>query len=190
MADDELRTEWPIHWSAVWVGALVALSVALIIGLAGISVGAHKVGVRLASSRDLGLGALVFSVFGAFLSFAAGAWVANRLAGHRQAENAIVHGAIVWTLTVPMLLLFAALGAGAYWGGWYGGLAGTPAWVNLPGADPHAAVAARNSALGAVTALLIGLAGSVVGGWLASGQPMRLWGQYEHASNKPRRTNP
>ncbi len=31
---------------------------------------------------------------------------------------------------------------------------------------------ARNSALGAITALLLGLIGSVVGGWMASGEPM------------------
>jgi len=32
--------------------------------------------------------------------------------------------------------------------------------------------ATRNSALGAVSALLIGLVGSVIGGWMASGEPM------------------
>jgi len=30
----------------------------------------------------------------------------------------------------------------------------------------------RNSALGALTALLLGLVGSVIGGWMASGEPM------------------
>ena len=59
---------------------------------------------------------------------------------------------------------------------WYGGLAGTPVWVT-PGAvaDPQAAlIIARNGALGAVTALLLGLAGSAVGGWMASGEPMTI----------------
>jgi hypothetical protein len=32
----------------------------------------------------------------------------------------------------------------------------------------------RNSALGVVTALLLGLIGSVIGGWMASGEPMTL----------------
>jgi hypothetical protein len=32
----------------------------------------------------------------------------------------------------------------------------------------------RNAALGGVTALLLGLAGAVVGGWLASGEPMSI----------------
>lgn len=34
--------------------------------------------------------------------------------------------------------------------------------------------ATRNSALGAVTALLLGLVGSVIGGWMASGEPMNF----------------
>jgi hypothetical protein len=34
--------------------------------------------------------------------------------------------------------------------------------------------ATRNSALGAMTALLLGLIGSVIGGWLACGEPMSL----------------
>jgi uncharacterized membrane protein YeaQ/YmgE (transglycosylase-associated protein family) len=32
-------------------------------------------------------------------------------------------------------------------------------------------MAARNSALGAITALLLGLVGSVIGGWLGSRKP-------------------
>jgi uncharacterized membrane protein YeaQ/YmgE (transglycosylase-associated protein family) len=41
--------------------------------------------------------------------------------------------------------------------------------------DPHTALAlARNGALGAVAALLLGLVGSVVGGWIASGEPMTI----------------
>jgi membrane protein implicated in regulation of membrane protease activity len=88
----------------------------------------------------------------------------------------MLHGAIVWLVTVPLLVALAAIGAGTLFGGWYGGLAGTPIWVtpNNVAADPGAATAARNTALLAVTALLIGLVGSVLGGWLASGEPMSV----------------
>jgi hypothetical protein len=49
-------------------------------------------------------------------------------------------------------------------------------WVtpNVVAADPAAATAARNAALGTVTALLIGLMGAVIGGWMASGEPMSI----------------
>jgi hypothetical protein len=38
--------------------------------------------------------------------------------------------------------------------------------------DPNVATAARNGALATFTTLLIGLVGSVIGGWMASGEPM------------------
>ena len=74
-----------------------------------------------------------------------------------------------------MLLLVASLGAASHWGGWYAGLAGRPAWaMAVPPVDPAAAAAARNAAFGALVALVLGLVGSVLGGWMASGEPMTL----------------
>src|SRR5919201_6280046 len=170
---------WPINWSAIWVGALAALAVSVIISLAGAALGAHQLGPggRIASWKDVGFGALVFSVVGAFAAFVVGGWVAGKINGFRRAETDMLHGAIVWLVAVPLLVAFAALGAGTLFGGWYGGLAGTPVWAtpSTVAADPAAAAAARNTALLAVTALLIGLVGSVLGGWLASGEPMSVY---------------
>ena len=122
-------------------------------------------------------------MFGSFLSFVLGGWAAARVTGTRRAETAMLHGAIAWLVTVPGLLFFAALGAGGYLGTWYGGLAAPPAWA--PQATPMvesaaAALAARNAALGALTAILLGLVGSVVGGWMGSGERMSL-----NYSNRP-----
>jgi len=49
--------------------------------------------------------------------------------------------------------------------------------------------ASRNSALGAVTALLLGLIGSVIGGWLASGEPMNFT-HYRTRGTRMARANP
>src|SRR5262245_16481879 len=83
---------WPVYWSAIWVGALTAIAVALIIGLMGISLGAHQVGPARAARGGFGLGALIFSVLGAFLAFAAGGWVTAKIAALRRAETAMLHG--------------------------------------------------------------------------------------------------
>ncbi len=171
-------TAWPVAWSGIWVGALTTLWLGLLIGLIGIAVGAHRAGAgRIVRWSEFGLGTLVFSVFGAFLSAAGGAWVTGRIAALRRPETAILHGAVMWVLTVPLLLALVALGAGGFYGEWYAGLAGSPAWARPPAtapADPEAARVARNAALGSLTALLIGLMGAAVGGWMASGEPMRL----------------
>jgi len=164
--------EWPVSWSAIWVGGLAALATGLIFGLAGAALGAYSE-TRIVNWHKFQMWALVFSICSAFFAYVIGGWTAGKILGARRAEHAVLHGAIAWLVTIPILLVLASLGAASYFGVWYGGLAGTPPWVSpVVAVDPQAAIIARNGALGALTALLIGLAGSVIGGWMASGEPM------------------
>jgi hypothetical protein len=175
MAEHESWRPWPF-WSAVWVGTLAAIAVGLIIGLIGFAIGAHEMTApRFTTWKNVRLLTSIFDICGAFFAFVAGGWIAARIGGFRRAEPAMLHGGVVWLLAIPMMLLFAALGATGHWGGWYAGLAGTPAWATaVPPVDPALAAAARNSALVTVVALLLGLVGAVLGGWLASGELMSL----------------
>jgi hypothetical protein len=179
MADSRTTTvrwemvSWPVSWSAIWIGALAALAVSLIFGLIAIAVGAYQ-DIHILSWHKFHVIALVLSVCGAFFAFVVGGWTAGKILGSRHAESAMLHGAIAWLVTIPFLLVLASLGAADYFGIWYHGLAGTPVWV-APAvvADPQtAAILARNGALAALTSLLLGLVGSVLGGWMASGEPM------------------
>jgi hypothetical protein len=173
----ETWNAWPVYWSAIWVGVLSALAVSLLIGLMAVALGAHQIGARgIAKLSDVGPGGLVFAVIGPFIAFVVGGWVTSRVAGIRRSEPAMLHAGIVWLVAMLLLVAFAAMGAGPYFGGWYSGLAGTPAWASTQAAtpDPAAAMAIRNGALAAITALLIGLIGSVLGGWMGSGEPMSL----------------
>jgi hypothetical protein len=167
-------TTWPVNWSGVFAGALSALAAALITGLAAIAVGAQMVGhgEHIVSWNRVHFSGIAFAVCGAFFSFVIGGWVAGKITGYVRPESTMLHAALAWTVAVPMILIFAALGGGGYFGGWYGGLGGSPFWANaaLPAAD--AAVIVRNNALGALTSLLLGLIGSVLGGWMASGHSM------------------
>jgi hypothetical protein len=181
---------WPV-WSAVWVGALSALAVGLVIGLIGYAIGAHQLTApRTTTFSNARLITTVFSVAGAFFAFVVGGWVTGRILGARRAEPAILHGVIAWLVTVPVMLLLGAAGATAMWGGWYGGLVASPAWMATPPPTPEIAAAVRNGALASVAALLLGLVGSVIGGWMASGEPMML-GHYRRRDRdeleRPRR---
>jgi hypothetical protein len=193
---------WPVSWSGVWVGTLTALAALVVFGLIAVAVGAHLVGPssRILSWQEFGLLALAFCVGGAFFSFVAGGWAAARVAGIRRAEPAMLHGAIAWLVAVPLLIGMASLGGHNTFGPWYGGLGSTPEWMKAPA--PKAAVAtddeatkkeaedaaraARNSALGALTALLLGLVGSVLGGWMASGEPMHFAHYYRTTTSTTR----
>jgi hypothetical protein len=210
VAEEQHHERWAhvhVNWTAVWVGALAAFTCAIVFGLIGIAVEAHRFGAeyRLVDLKHIGIGTLIFSVCGAFFSFAVGGWIAGKVAGILHSEPGMVHGAIAWLIAVPMLLAAATLGAGSLFGGWNAGLDGhtygsaatpyvRPEIVGNPTPEEIAAYrthladynqnvarwhsdtpsATRNSALVAFTALLLGLIGAVVGGWMASGEPMNL----------------
>jgi hypothetical protein len=169
---DAVQAGWLVAWSGAWLGALGGLAATLLGGLLGIAWGAFPVtpGGRI-GPEDLGFWQLAASVCVAFFSFVIGGWISARVAGAQRAEPAILQGAIAWLVAVPLLLVLVAFGVRGF-AGWYGGLAGSPIWAS-PG-TPIAAEAAREAAGGAATALLLGLVGAVLGGWMASGEPMSL----------------
>src|SRR5207237_5434162 len=82
--DTSLRP-WPVGWSAVWIGALAALAVGLLIGLLGYAVGAHEA-AKAASFKSVRMTSLSFSVGGAFFAFVLGGWIAGRMSGYRRSE--------------------------------------------------------------------------------------------------------
>jgi hypothetical protein len=172
-----LVSRWPVDWSAVWVGALSAVVIALIIALVGVAVGAHKAAnAPIARWSEFGLGSLIFTVCGAFLSFVVAGWVTGRIAGFIRSEPAILHGVIAWLVAVSLMTGMATVGATPF-GPWYRGVVIRPAPGGAIAAapeSPDAARAARNAALGGASALLLSLVGAVVGGWMASGEPMTL----------------
>jgi hypothetical protein len=167
---------WPVAWSGVWVGALSALALGLIIGLIGYAVGAHEIASpRAADTHKLRIIATAFNIAGAFFAFVLGGWVAARIAGIERAEPAMLHGAISWLGGVGMLVALAGMGATTYFGSWYGGLAAPAATrMAVPPMDPELARVMRNAAFGTVIGLLIGLVGGVIGGWMASGESMSI----------------
>jgi hypothetical protein len=160
--------------------------------------------------KTVSLATMAVGVCGAFFTFVVGGWIAGKTAGILRSESSMLHGAITWLVATPLLAGGAALGAGGGAGGWLAGLAtpsaavpferpdalsvaATPqdraqneaAWVEYRDkvAKWHADSprAARNTALLAVTALLLGLVGSVIGGWMASGEPMTLTQRHRQA---------
>lgn len=172
---DPSWTGWHLDWGAVWVGALAMLVAGVAFALIALAVGAHKaVDDRVLRWADTSVSTIGFSVFGAFLAAAIGAWVAARMSGARWAEPAILQGVAAWLVLMGIVVFLATLGgAHTLAGGYLGGLTppGAPAPTG-PAPDPNTAIAARNSALGSVIGILIGLMGAVVGGWLGSGERM------------------
>ena len=165
----ETWVAWSVNWSAVWVGALAALTAALIFGLIGTAVGAVSV-EKFTSFTTITRIEVAMIICSAFFSFVIGGWSAGKITGARHSERTILHGTIAWLVATPLLVILLAAGAGNAFGGWYGGLVVSP--FGAAAATPPAPDVVRATALAAITSLLVGLIGSVIGGWMASGEPM------------------
>lgn len=175
-AGEEAVAALTMTWSGIWVGALTSVVAVVLFGFIGTAIGAHAAGSegRVTSWNGVGFAALAFAVFASFFAFVIGGYIATRIAGVRVPETAALYGAITFVIATIVLLALASQAA-QYLNGWYSGLA--PAPVAQPAApgqpvDPNIARAARNSAVAAAAAMLIGLMGGVVGGWMGSGEPM------------------
>lgn len=176
---DRVRA-WALSWPSVLIGAMTAVVAVALFGFMGTAIGAHIAGNegRITSWNGVGIGAVAFAVFAAFLAFVIGGWVAARISGWPDAPNAALHGALVWVVGIFLLLTLSAFGA-QFFAGWYASVAPAPMAAPVqPGqpVDPNVAESARNGALAAVTAMLVGLMGAVIGGWMASNEPMTFRG--------------
>ena len=164
-----------MYWSPLIVGALASVVAVVLFGVIGTAVGSWKAGTegRVTDFSGVGRVAVAYAVFASFFAFVIGGWVTARIAGIRRAEPAILHAAIAFLVATVVLLAMASFG-GAVFNGWYVGLAPSPAVPTQAGqpVDPTAAKAAAAGATVAAVALLLGLAGSVVGGWMGSGERM------------------
>jgi hypothetical protein len=165
----ETWVAWGVNWSAVWVGALAALTASLIFGLIGTAVGATSI-EKFSSFQTISRIDVAMVICSAFFAFVIGGWVAGKITGAKHSERTILHGSIAWLVATPLLVVMLALGAGNAFGGWYGGLVASPLGAAV--AQPATPEVVRNTALAAITGLLVGLIGSVIGGWMASGEPM------------------
>jgi hypothetical protein len=169
---------WHVNWSAVWIGALAAIAAALIFGLIGTALGATAVHV-ISSWKTVPFAQVATIVCAGFFSMVIGGWAAAKVTALGHAEPAILHAVAAWLVAIPLLLLLLAAGAGTAFGGGYGGLVSSP----LVAAVPATPDVVRNTALAALTTLLVGLIGAVLGGWSASGEPMTLT---HHRTRRPR----
>lgn len=168
----ETWVAWSVNWSAVWVGALASLSAALIFGLLGTALGATSL-EKFSSWQTISRIDVAFVILAGFFATVIGGWVAGKITGARHSERTMLHGAIAWLVATPLLIVMIAAGAGNAFGGWYGGLVSSPLGAAV--AQPVTTTSVvHGTALAAITALLVGLLGSVIGGWMASGEPMNF----------------
>lgn len=172
---------WQVRWTAVWLGALVTLLVMAILGLAASAIGNADAAAHLTTWSAYSRSALIYSIFTALIAGFLGGFLAVKVTHARHFEPGLLHGALVWLVVFPALLVLGAIGAGHFFGNFAMGIVGAPAWmpadVNSAAVNPVTASAVRDVDISAMFAILMGLAGAMLGGWLASTSDRPYWRQ-------------
>ena len=151
-----------ISWSSVWAGVLTAfglfvlLSVIALAAQLVVTTGTPKFGTAIASIITG-----VFLVFGFF----AGGFVAAWTADVDELESATLHGFLVWTLFLVLLLVLVAAGLGAAFG----------TFTNVFSANfnPASAADLSKAAWASVFALVLAVVSSILGANIAARDEVR-----------------
>ena len=94
-----------LWWSAVFGGTLLALGIAVILGLFGLAVGAAATGAQ-GVTGGVKAWSGIWSLVTMFVAFFAGGYLAARASGSQAKSDGRLHGIVVWALgTVSLAYL-------------------------------------------------------------------------------------
>ena len=158
-----------VRWGPIVAGLLTALGTFLLLSTLATAIGLTNVNARREAddaARNIGIASAIIGL----LSFLLGGFVAARTAAVRGRDNGLLNGFLVWALSIPLLLLLAALGLGAVLGDagdLFGQMrAGQARPEGVSAQDINNGI--RNSAIGAFISLALPAAAAALGGWLGA----------------------
>ncbi len=106
-AADLLAVKSRVSWGAIAAGAMVALTVYIVLTLLGVALGV-EVAVRGGDDR-LGVGAALYAIVVLLLAMFFGGWATSRLAVGESKSEAVLYGLILWgVLFLGMVWLLGA----------------------------------------------------------------------------------
>jgi hypothetical protein len=158
-----------VGWGAVWAGTLTTLATFLLLELAFFALGWLTPGADNAPGPSDSQAWM--TLLAGLLAFAFGGLTAAASSRLRGMSDGILHGIMVWALTVTSILLLTLLGGGALFGAFSNVLGQLNVLQNALGSgnvQPQqlagAVDAARGAAQAAVLALGVSVAAAAVGG--------------------------
>jgi hypothetical protein len=179
-----------IRWGPILAGLVTALSTLVVLSVLGLAVGltAYEPGDRL---QDFGIGAGIWGAVSTILAFLLGGWLAAYTSVVRGRGNGLLNGAMVWAVSIPLILYLLGAGVGTMLNVGTGvATAAAPVIAEQAtpaGADATAATAqaeaqqqvtpqtvaaatddASQAAWGTLIALLLGLIAAAAGGLLGA----------------------
>ncbi|MEG3167215.1 hypothetical protein U1737_03290 [Sphingomonas sp. LB3N6] len=116
-ADDAryAKTVTRVSWGAIFAGVVIAIAVQLVLGILGTGIGLSLVDPvegTTPGAAGFGIGAGIYWLITTVIALGAGGYAAARVAGVRDRFDGLVHGLVVWgvTLILTLYLLTSAVG--------------------------------------------------------------------------------
>lgn len=122
-ATDLLAVRSRVSWGAIIAGAMVALTIYIVLTLLGVALGI-EVAVR-GEDRYLGPGAAIYSILALLVSMFFGGWATSRLAVGESKLEAVLYGLILWGVLFTGLIWLLASGIQIGFGAMVGVASGT-----------------------------------------------------------------
>lgn len=109
------KTPTRLSWGAIFAGVVIAIAVQLVLGILGAGIGLTMVDPvegTTPGAAGFGIGAGIYWLITTVVALGAGGYAAARVAGVRERFDGLVHGLVVWgvTLILTIYLLTSAVG--------------------------------------------------------------------------------
>lgn len=108
-----------VSWGAIIAGAVVALTVHVMLAVLGIAIGASVINPLHEANpvEGIGMGAGIYFVISAIVAVLAGGYVAGALSRIQERRNRTLHGLATWALVTLLSVMLLATGLGRLVGG-------------------------------------------------------------------------
>jgi hypothetical protein len=136
-----------LSWGSIFAGVIIAIAVQLVLGILGTGIGLTMVDPvegTTPGAAGFGIGAGIYWLITTIVALGAGGYAAARVAGVHARFDALVHGLVVWGVTLILTLYLLTSAVGGIIGGAFrtvGAVAGA-AGTGIGAAAPRAAAIA------------------------------------------------
>ena len=121
-ASDLLSVKSRVSWGAITAGAMVALSIYIVLSMLGVAFGIEVAARR--TDANLGAGAAIYAIATLLLAMFFGGWATSRLAVGESKLEAILYGLILWGVLFMGMIWLLSVGIRTGFGAMIGASSG------------------------------------------------------------------
>lgn len=103
-----------VRWSSVLAGLFTTLATLIVLAILGLAIGLSSFDAQ--NLDNFGIGAGIYGAVSAIIAFLLGGFISARTAAVAGSGNGILNGAMVWIVTIPLIVNLLGSGVGTLLG--------------------------------------------------------------------------